>query len=136
MSEYKKPLPVVNEDNREFWAGCKAHELRFQKCENCGRIRWPASMICPECHSMEATWVASSGKGSAYTFVVYHVAFHRGFKKDVPYVVADVALEEGPRMLTNIVGCIPDEVHCDMPVEVSWEDISEEFSLPKFKPRG
>ena len=64
MSGYKKPLPMVNEDNREFWSGCKAHELRFQQCGNCGHTRWPASVICSNCHSMEATWVASSGKGS------------------------------------------------------------------------
>ena len=65
---------------------------------------------------------------------MYHVAFDPGFENDLPYVVADVELEEGPRLLTNIVGCWPDEVECEMLVEVTWEDITEEFSLPKFRP--
>jgi uncharacterized OB-fold protein len=134
MGHYSKPLPEINEDNREFWIGCREHELRFQKCKACGHIRWPASIICPRCYARETQWVVARGKGRVYTFVVYHVAYHPGFESDVPYIVADVELEEGPRLLTNIVGCRPDEVRCDMPVEVAWEDITEEFSLPKFKP--
>jgi len=66
--------------------------------------------------------------------VVYHIAYHPGFKHDLPYVVAIVELEEGPHILTNIVGCSPDEVECDMQVELTWDDITEEFSLPKFRP--
>ena len=134
MADYNKPLPNVNGDTREFWTGCKAHELRFQKCKDCGHMRWPASMICPMCYSRDTQWIIASGKGKVYTFVVYHVAYHPGFEDDLPYVVADVELEEGPRLLTNIVGCRPDEVKCDMPVEVTWERITEEFSLPKFRP--
>jgi len=134
MVDYNKPLPNVNQDSKEFWTGCKVHELRFQKCKDCGHIRWPASMICPLCYSRDTQWIVASGKGKVYTFVVYHVAYHPGFKDDVPYVVAVVELEEGPHLLTNIVGCKPDEVRCDMPVEVTWEDITEEFSLPQFRP--
>ena len=66
--------------------------------------------------------------------MVYHVAYHPGFEKDLPYVVAIVELEEGPHILTNIVCCSPDEVQCDMQVELTWDDITEEFSLPKFTP--
>ncbi len=124
----------MNGDNKEFWAGCKAHELRFQKCEACGHVRWPASILCPMCYSKEIKWIVAEGKGRVYSFAVYHVAYHSGFENDLPYVVADVELEEGPRLLTNIVGCRPDEVKCEMPVEVTWEDVTEEFSLPKFKP--
>jgi uncharacterized OB-fold protein len=90
-------------------------------------------MICPMCYSQETQWIVARGKGKVYTFTVCHVAYHPGFEKDIPYVVADVELEEGLRLLTNIVGCHPDEVTCEMPVEVAWEDIAEEFSLPKFK---
>jgi uncharacterized OB-fold protein len=134
MGEYNKPLPNINGDSREFWAGCKEHELRFQKCKACGHVRWSASSICPMCYSNETKWIVAGGKGKVYTFAVYHVAYHPGFEKDVPYVVADVELEEGPRLLTNIVGYRPDDVKCEMLVEVTWEDITEEFSLPKFKP--
>jgi uncharacterized OB-fold protein len=69
-----------------------------------------------------------------YTFAVYHAAFHPGFERDVPYVAATIALEEGPHLLSNVVGCRTDQVACGMPVEVTWEDITREFSLPKFKP--
>lgn len=134
MAQYDKPLPNVNGDSREFWIGCKEHELRFQRCKACGHVRWPASILCPMCYSRNTEWIISRGKGKVYSFAVYHVAYDPAFEKDLPYVAADVALEEGPRLLTNIVGCRPDEVRCEMPVEVIWDDITEEFSLPKFRP--
>jgi uncharacterized OB-fold protein len=134
MGNHSKPLPNVNDDTREFWSGCKEHELRFQQCKDCGHVRWPPSMICPRCHSRNAQSIVSSGKGKVYTFAIYHVAYHPGFQDDLPYVVADVELEEGPRLLTQIVDCAHDEIVCDMPVAVKWEEITEEFSLPKFRP--
>lgn len=132
--KYQKPLPQPNADTRPFWDGCKEHQLRFQKCGNCGHVRWPPAIICPMCHSRETEWIVASGRGKTYTFAVSHHAFHKAFENDIPYVVAIVELEEGPHLLTNIVGCSPEEVRCDMPVEVTWEDITREFSLPKFKP--
>ena len=134
MKDYPKPLPDINDDNKEFWTGCKDHELRFQKCKQCSHVRWPPSIICPECHSSEMEWVVSRGKGKVYSFVVYHVAYHQGFKDEVPYIVADVELEEGPRLLTNIVECLPESISCEMPVTVVWDDVTEDFSLPKFRP--
>ncbi|MBC8466473.1 MAG: OB-fold domain-containing protein [Deltaproteobacteria bacterium] len=131
---YGKPLPRINADTSPFWEGCKNHELRFQKCNGCEHVRWPPSLICPNCLSKEATWIRSCGKGTVYTFVIYRRAFHKAFSKDIPYVTASIRLEEGPRILSNVVGCPPDKVACDMLVEVTWEDINEEFSLPKFKP--
>ncbi len=86
------------------------------------------------CYSYDTEWIVASGKGKVYTFAVYHQAYYKVFENDLPYVTAVVELEGGPRLLSNIVGCSPEEVRCDMPVEVTWEDISEEFSLPKFKP--
>ena len=130
----EKPLPQVNPDTRPFWDGCREHELRFQKCVECDHVRWPPSMICPECQSTQTEWITGGGKGVVYTFAVYHRAFHPAFKDDLPYVSAIVELEEGPHLLTNIIGCNPDDVRCDMPVEVLWEDVTDEFSLPKFKP--
>lgn len=129
-----KPLPQPNPDTRPFWDGCSRHELRFQKCISGGHIRWPASIICPTCYSREVEWIRASGKGTVYTYSVYHQAFHPSFEKDIPYVTAIIALEEGPHFLSNIVGCNPDEVYCDMPVVVTWQDIDKAFSLPKFKP--
>ena len=129
-----KPLPQTNSDTQPFWEGCRAHELRFQKCMECGHVRWPPSMICPECHADRMEWITSGGKGGVYTYAVYHRAFHPAFKDDLPYVSAIVELAEGPHLLTNIIGCEPEEVRCDMPVKVVWEDATDVFSLPKFKP--
>ncbi len=131
---YEKPLPKIDADNREFWSDCKEHELRFQKCRNCGHIRWPSSILCPRCHSREVDRMKSEGRGRVFTFVVYHVAFHPGFKGDIPYVVAVVELEEGPFILSNIVGCRPDEVFCEMKVKAIFEDVKEDITLPKFIP--
>ena len=132
--EYPKPLPKVNADTKPFWDACRNHELRFQKCTECGHVRWPPSIICPLCYSNKTEWIRASGKGKVFSFVVYHKAYHPAFEADLPYVVAIVELEEGPHFLTNIVGCDPGAVSCEMPVDVSWEDITEEFSLPKFRP--
>ncbi len=77
--------------------------------------------------------MVASGKGKIYSYVVYHVAFHPAFKGDLPYVTAVIELAEGPRMLSNVVGSDPRELRCDMPVEVVWDDVTDEFSLPKFK---
>jgi uncharacterized OB-fold protein len=131
---YEKPLPRPNGDTGPFWEGCKEHQLRFQRCSSCRHVRWPPSVICPICHSSEMEWIVANGKGRIYSFVVYHVALHTAFQNDIPYVTAIVELSEGPRILTNIVGCNPSELQCDMPVEVEWDDITDECSLPKFKP--
>lgn len=131
---YKKPLPELNADTKPFWDGCREHQLRFQKCQICNHVRWPASILCPRCYSSDTDWVIASGKGKVYTFVVFHYAYHKAFKNDLPYVAAVVELEEGPHLLTNIVDCNSEEVSCGMPVEVKWEDINKRFSLPKFKP--
>ena len=131
---YNKPFPQPNPDTQPFWDACRQHELRFQKCLGCSHVRWPASIICPSCYSKETEWIKASGKGTVYTYTVYHQAFHPAFKDDIPYVTAVIELEEGLHFLSNVVGCDPKAVYCDMPVEVVWEDIDESFSLPKFKP--
>jgi uncharacterized protein len=134
MAAYPKPLPQPNADDRFFWEGCRMHEMRFQECTSCGFIRWPASILCPSCHSTSTRYIKAAGKGKIYTFAVHHRAYHPGFQNDLPYITAVIALDEGPHFLSNIVDCKSDEVYCDMPVEVVWEDIDEAFSLPKFRP--
>ena len=132
---YEKPLPKINADNAPFWEGCRQHELKFQQCSHCKHIRWPPSHLCPRCHETAINWLISKGVGKIYTFAVYHAAFHPGFKAELPYTVAVVELDEGPHILTNIIGCPPEKVTCDMPVQVTWEEIEEGICLPKFMPR-
>ena len=131
---YNKPLPRVNPDSKPFWEGCKKHELRFQKCRQCGFVLWPASILCPKCYSSEMEWIVASGKGKVYTFIVYRETPLKEFESELPYVVAIVELEEKVLLVSRIVNCSPEQVKIEMPVEVTWEDVTEEFSLPMFKP--
>jgi uncharacterized OB-fold protein len=131
---YNKPLPIPNQDTKPFWDACAHHELIFQKCIDCNYTRWPPSYICSACHSFNYRWIKSKGRGKIYAFVVYHKAFHPSFEEDLPYITAVVELEEGPRILTNIIECDLSEIECETQVELVWDRVTGEFSLPKFKP--
>ncbi len=133
-SAYNKPLPEVTPEAEAFWEYCKQHEFRLQRCADCETVRYPFALICPSCISDRFEWKQLSGQGTVYSFVVYHQVYHPGFKEDVPYAVGLIELAEGPRFLSNIVGCPLNQITVGMPVEVSFEDITEEFSLPKFRP--
>ena len=135
MTTYEKPLPNPPLEAMPFWDFCKKHELRMQGCSHCGYIRYPPSIVCPKCHSMEAEWVKLSGRGKVFSFATYHYVYDRAFANDIPYAVASIELEEGPRMMSNVIGVKPEDIRPDMPVEVHFEDVTDEFSLPKFKPR-
>jgi uncharacterized OB-fold protein len=129
-----KPLPRIDEESKGFWEACRRHQLYLQRCAACGVTRYYPRALCPECLSDATDWVLSSGKGCVYTFTVTHQNQAPGFRDNLPYVLAYVELDEGVRLLTNIVGCRPDEVRIGMAVEVSFEDVSDEVSLPQFKP--
>jgi uncharacterized OB-fold protein len=131
--EYKKPLPHVDEENRWFWEACARHELVLQKCVRCSRIRFYPRALCPSCLSSETRYLRASGRGKVYTFTVTHQNQSTGFRDELPYVMAYVELEEGPRILTNIVKTPPDDVKIGMPVEVVFEDIDEALAIPKFQ---
>lgn len=133
MSEYSKPIPTPSEDSAPFWKAARDHEMKLQKCRDCGAFRFPPAAVCAECTSDAYDWTPVSGKGKVFSFVIFHRAYHPGFKGELPYVVGCIELDEGPRMLSNVIGCKPEDVRCDMPVEVSFEDISEDISLPKFR---
>ncbi len=134
MSDYTKPIPTPSEDSVPYWKGTKQHKLMMQLCRDCPSYWFPPAEVCSECTSDAYDWKAVSGKGRVFSFVIYHRAYHPGFKEELPYVVAVIELDEGPRMLSNVIGCKPEEVRCDMPVEVVFEDITDEMTLPKFRP--
>jgi uncharacterized OB-fold protein len=129
--EYKKPLPFPDTDTQEFWDGTKRRELLVQKCNN-GHLRYPPRPICPECFSQESKWEKMSGKGEVYTFIIVRVSPRPDW--EVPYVLAVIKLNEGPRMVSNVIGIKPEDVKIGMKVEVVYEDVTEQFTLPKFKP--
>jgi uncharacterized OB-fold protein len=91
-------------------------------------------VLCPTCLSDQTEWVKSNGKGKVYTFTVTYQNQSAGFRENLPYIMAYVELDEGIRMLTNIVGCKPEEVKIGMPVEVTFEDATPEISVPLFRP--
>lgn len=129
-------VPVANFDTQPFWDGCKRGELLLQRCSACGAYRHPPSPICPACLNERHEWVAASGRGKVYTFVVVRETRARGWDKMVPYVVAVVTLDEGPRMLTNLVNVAPESVAIDMPVEVTFAELDGTTQLPLFQPQG
>jgi DUF35 OB-fold domain, acyl-CoA-associated len=94
----------------------------------------PPSLLCPHCSSAKWSWTAVRGRGRIFSYVVYHRVYHPGFADEVPYAVAVIELDEGPRMISNVIGIAPDQLACDMAVEIAYQPITEAITLPKFKP--
>jgi uncharacterized protein len=133
-TDYKKPVPIADEASQPFFSGARRHELMLQKCSSCGAVMWPVKPRCDRCWSAEITWVQASGKGTLYSFTLMHQVLHPGFAAEVPYNIAEVNLAEGLRITSNVVGCPNADLQIGMPLEVTFEDITDEVSLPKFKP--
>lgn len=129
-----KPLPVPTLETRPYWDGCKRHELRIQRCGDCGHCQFYPRLYCTQCSSERVEWVAASGRATVLSFTVVRRPVSPAFAPDVPYVVALVTLEEGPSMMTNIIGCQPEQVAIGMRVAVTFEDWSDEISIAKFRP--
>ena len=136
MAEYKKPLPAISTLNEPYWHGLKRHELKLQYCNDCAKTWYPPSPFCPVCWSRNFAWQKLSGQGKVNSWVVFHQAYFSSFKDDVPYNVAEVELEEGPRLLTNLVAMDYDDIIIDMPVEIVFDDVTEDVTLAKFRPTG
>ncbi len=136
MLEYNKPTPQSDGISRPFWEGCRRHTLLVQQCSACNKYRFPPMYLCPYCGARASTWKQVSGKGTVSSFSVVHRAFHPAFAADIPYVVIRVALNEQERLeiLSNIVDCTYGQVYVGMPVEVIFDDVDEETTLPKFRP--
>lgn len=131
---YAKPLPRIDAESKGFWEACGRHELYLQRCRACRTLRYYPRALCPACLSGDIEWVLSPGRGSVYSYTVTYQNQSPGFRDELPYVLAYVELEEGVRLLTNVVGCRPEDVYVGMPVHVSFEDITPEIALPKFRP--
>ena len=132
---YNKPIPVPTPESDVFWAKAKKHELWIQKCLNCNKPFFYPRMNCPNCLSDNLEWFKTSGLGTLYSYMINHRPVP-GFEEDAPYAIAIVQLDEGPRMMTNIVGIenTPENLILDMKLEVVFEDIDDEIAIPKWKP--
>ncbi len=134
--ELNRPLPQpITPEAKPYWDGLKEQKLMLPKCESCGPFFYPRIM-CPKCHSRNITWIQASGKGKLYSFEIVYQKFNPAFKIDPPYVLAMIELEEGPRMMSNLINIDPDPkvITCDMPVEVVFERLTDEITIPLFQP--
>ena len=125
--------PYVDYDNRGFWEAVRQHRLVFQRCRDCGLFIHRPRPICPRCLSRRKDWVPSQGKGHIYSYVtvVYQKTGYPGIK--TPYSVVVVEMLEGVRIIANVEGIAPEELYVGMPVEVVFEDIDEDLTLPRFR---
>ena len=136
MSTAAKPVPEVTEELRPFFAAARENRLVVQRCEGCGRRRFPPREICSECLCRDARWVESVGLGTVVSFNVMHQVYHPAFAAEVPYAVVLVELEDGGRMIANVVDCPLDRLAIGMAVEAVFEKRSDEVALPQFRPRA
>ena len=131
---YLKPLPIPSAESAPYWEYCKKGELRIQRCDSCGAFVHYPRVLCPHDASPDLQWTRVSGRGSVFSFTISHRAFHPGFSDDVPYVIAIVELEEGPRLMCRIRDAAPEDVRVGLPVEVFFEAVTPEVTLPFFRP--
>ena len=127
-------LPEPTPETRHFWDGCREGELRLQRCTECKHSYFPPRAFCPKCASREVEVYPASGKAVLYSYVINHRP--RPDMGTEPYAIAVVQLDEGPRMMTNIVGCpqTPEALQLDMKLEVAFEKLDDEITLPLFRP--
>ncbi len=133
-TEYQKPLPRPTIVSRPFWEAARQHRLVVQQCRQCGNLQHYPRPFCVRCLATDLDWRECSGRGTVYAFTVVRQAASAAFAPDVPYVLATVELEEGPRLATNIVGCPPEAVRVGMPVQAVFDDVTPEVTLIKFRP--
>jgi uncharacterized protein len=135
MSEaYEKPIPVPDRLSQPFWDGTAAGELRLQRCRACGHWQFYPRGWCTACASLDLAWERASGRGEVYSFTVIRRHTAPWWVRELPYVVAVVQLEEGPRLMTNLVGGDPESVRIGQPVAFEPVPAADGVVLPLFKP--
>jgi len=133
LDVYSGYIPHPTPETLPYFQGLKNHKLMLQKCLNCDVTYFYPRPICPACGSRDTHWYVASGKGTLYSYVISH-RDTPGYQ--APYVIAVVELEEGPRMMSNLIDIAPspDHITCDMPLEIYFDDVTDTTTLPRFKP--
>ena len=135
--EPDRPLPQpITPEAKPYWDGLKEGKLMLPRCGDCQHTFFYPRVICPRCRSRKIGWIQATGKGRLYSFGIGHQSFNKAFKVPPPYVLAMVELEEGPRMMSNLVNVTPDPkaITCDMPVEVVFHKLTDDHTVPLFQP--
>jgi uncharacterized OB-fold protein len=133
---YEKPLPKLTKEDRPFWEAARQHRFMLPRCTKCGHVWFPPYLNCQQCLSFDREWFEASGRGTVFGCIEMQQPYIPAYQDDLPYNVVLVELEEGPKMYSNIVGIPNDEIAVGMPVEVAFEDVTDDFAIPKFRPRG
>lgn len=137
MESPSRPLPQpITPESKPYWDGLKEHKLMLPKCEECGKPFFYPRILCPHCHSRRITWIQASGRGRLYSFEIAYQSLNPAFKIKPPYILAMIELEEGPRLMSNLVNIDPDPklVTCDMPVEIVYERLTDDVTISLFQP--
>lgn len=132
MGELPVPVPAVSPEAKPFWDGTVEKRLRLQRCRSCGEVVWYPRGVCPRCGSLELDWFEASGKGVVYSYTVIRRGAPAPYAGAEPYVLAYVELDEGPRLLTNIVGCDTAAVQVGGEVCVEFHPTGEAAALVRF----
>ena len=131
---YDKPLPVVDHDSVPFWDALREQRLLIKRCANCTKYHFYPRILCPHCHSERVEWADAKGLGTIYSFTVARRPAGPSFKDVVPYVVALIVLDEGPRMMTRMQCDSPEAIRIGQRVQVNFERVTPEFTFPHFSP--
>ncbi len=135
MTGYTKPLPYPDRDAQPYWDFAKRHELRMQHCAECRTPRFPPRPMCPQCQSPRDEWVRMAGTGTVYSWIVVHPPVLPAFADDAPYAVVLVQLDDDPtlRLVGTVSDVPPDQLTPGLPVEVWFDDVTDEVTLPKWR---
>jgi uncharacterized protein len=129
---YERPLPKIDALNKPFWDAARAGRLVVQVCTKCNDMHFPPAPACPNCLGVEQEWRGASGRGTLQSWIAFHRAYWDGFKDRLPYSVCLIRLEEGPLMVSNLVGDT-EGAKLGAAVRITFEKATEEVTLPKFE---
>lgn len=128
-----RPVPLADDVSRPYWEAAGRGELLFQECPACGHRQLYPRALCTVC-AATPEWRTSSGRGTVYSCTVIRQNWAQPFREMLPYVVAMVELEEGPRLMSNVTDCSPEDVSVGMPVEAWFLAVEDGLALPMFRP--
>jgi len=133
-ADMAKPLPKPTQWSQPFWDAAREHRLVLRRCNTCGTYQHPPYPSCEVCYQEDFSWVDAAGRATLFAYAVNHSAVPLPFMADLPYVTAIVELTEGVRMISNIVQCDHEALANGMELEVVFNDVSDEWTLPQWKP--
>lgn len=126
--------PSIDKYNAPYWSALHEGRLRLPRCRACGNLQYPMGPCCSNCLADVFDWTDCSGRGTVWSYIVYHHAFHSSLVDKVPYNVAEIALEEGPRIISNVVGIPLEALHAGLPVQARFDRVDDDLTLLRFAP--